>query len=85
MARPWFAHGRDEQDLLLPDGMVLVRRMQQALSMAGDAGYSRLYGIGGRSIYDEMMPLSDRMVITQVPDTVEDADTFFPPVDDDLW
>jgi dihydrofolate reductase len=65
--------------------MELVSSVGDALSLAEFAGYSRVYGIGGRGIYKEMMAFADRIVITHVPDDVADADTFFPPMDSDTW
>lgn len=73
------------RDLDLPEGVLIARGVGAALQAADDAGYARVYGIGGYSIYEEMMPWCDRMVITRVPQSVPDADTFFPETDDDLW
>lgn len=38
--------------------------------------------IGGASIYEQAMPLADKLYLTEVHDTPEKADAFFPPYDD---
>lgn len=41
-----------------------------------------VYIIGGASIYEQAMPLADRLCLTEVDDTPEQADAFFPPYDE---
>ena len=62
-----------------------VRSVREAISVAQSAGYARIYGIGGASIYAEMLPLADRLLITEVDLAVPDADTFFPDPDMNQW
>ena len=38
--------------------------------------------IGGASIYAQAMPLADRLLLTEIDDTPENADAFFPSYDD---
>lgn len=49
------------------------------------AGHTRVYGIGGQSIYAEMLPMAHRLLITEVDLEVEGADAFFPDVDEGAW
>lgn len=56
-----------------------------AVQMASDAGYDRIYGIGGARIYAEMMPLANRLMISEVALEVPDADTFFPSFEPASW
>jgi dihydrofolate reductase len=56
-----------------------------AVELAYSRGYQRIYGIGGAKIYDEMLPIADRLLISEVDIDVIDADTFFPPVDLSEW
>lgn len=37
-----------------------------------------VYIIGGASVYEQALPLADRLCLTEVYDTPEDADAFFP-------
>lgn len=41
-----------------------------------------IYIIGGASVYEEAMPLADRLCLTEIADTPKDADAFFPRYDD---
>jgi dihydrofolate reductase len=55
------------------------------VGIAEDMGYQRIYGIGGAGIYTALLPLADRLLITEVDLEVEDADTFFPKVASQDW
>ena len=37
-----------------------------------------VYIIGGASVYQQALPLADRLCLTEIDDTPEQADTFFP-------
>lgn len=41
--------------------------------------------IGGDSIYQQALPLADRLYITEVDDEPQHADTFFPNIDPSEW
>jgi dihydrofolate reductase len=41
--------------------------------------------IGGGQIYAQALPLVDRLIVTHVRTVIDDADTFFPPIDPDVW
>ena len=41
-----------------------------------------VYIIGGASVYRQALPLADRLCLTEINNTPEKADTFFPPYDD---
>lgn len=64
---------------------VVVPTVAAAVELALDQGYQRIYGIGGAGIYEEMFPLANRLLISEVGIDVPDADTFFPEVDTDTW
>ena len=38
-----------------------------------------VYIIGGASVYAQAMKVADRLCLTEIDDTPDDADTFFPP------
>lgn len=56
-----------------------------AMRAAQASGNPRLYGIGGAGIYKALLPLADRLLITEVDITVPDADAFFPSFDENDW
>ncbi len=54
----------------------------------GDAlqgGPERCFVLGGGEIYRLAMPETDRLYITHVHCTIEDADTFFPEISPEKW
>lgn len=62
-----------------------VSSLDAALGAAREAGYARIYGIGGARVYAGLMPHADRLLITEVALDVEGADTFFPTFDPADW
>ena len=44
-----------------------------------------VYIIGGASVYKEALPLADRLCLTEVLDTPEQADAFFPQFSKEEW
>lgn len=58
---------------------------EAAIGIARAAGHTRLYGIGGEAIYRALLPLADRLLVTEVSLTVEGADAFFPDFNRAGW
>ncbi len=58
---------------------------EAALDFARASGYARAYGIGGEGIYRALLPLADRLLITEVALDIPDADAFFPAFDAKDW
>lgn len=44
-----------------------------------------VFVIGGSSVYNEALPLADRLYLTEVDDVPEKADTYFPKYDKKEW
>jgi dihydrofolate reductase len=57
----------------------------RAVRFCYEQGYRRIYGIGGESIYRELLPVSARLLVTEVGLNIEGADAFFPTIDKDDW
>lgn len=69
-----------------PDAADLVApSVAAAVEMASAQGYDRVYGIGGARIYEEMIPIAHRLLISEVEIDIPDADTFFPNLDLNTW
>ena len=66
-------------------GELTVRSVDEAIKAAHDAGYQRIYSMGGAGIYNAMLPLADRLLVTEVDIEVEDPDVFFPEFTDQDW
>lgn len=56
---------------------------QRAAQM--DESAEEVYIIGGSSVYEAALPLSDRLCLTYIDDTPMDADTFFPEINLSEW
>ena len=69
----------------VPEADQVAANPDAALAACYAAGYPRVYGIGGASIYAALLPIADRLVITEVDLVVDDADTFFPDIPDADW
>jgi dihydrofolate reductase len=59
------------------DGITLARDVQNVLNLAKDSE-KHLFVIGGAKVYQAFLPHVDRWLVTEIPLTVEGADTFMP-------
>ncbi|WP_338548588.1 dihydrofolate reductase [Roseovarius phycicola] len=59
--------------------------IEAAVEAAKAAGHARIYGIGGAGIYRALLPLAQRLLITEVDLDVDGADTWFPAVEMADW
>lgn len=66
-----------------PEGTEVFGSLDAALSACHPD--EDVYVIGGESVYAEALPLADRLCLTHVEATVNDADAFFPEFDADEW
>lgn len=46
---------------------------------------TEVYIIGGASVYEQALAFADRLCLTYIYDTPDDADTFFPTFDKNEW
>lgn len=63
----------------------VVPSVAAAVTLAQSQGYTRVYGIGGAGIYAAMLPMANRLLISEVETVVADADTHFPAFDPAEW
>lgn len=66
-------------------GVVGVNSLKDAQFFASENDYNELMILGGAQIYEEAMPKADRIYITRVHAFFEDADAFFPDIDEKKW
>lgn len=59
--------------------------LEGALEFARAEGHSRIYGMGGARIYEALLPMADRLLVTEVALEVDEPDTFFPAFSDRDW
>lgn len=64
-------------NIVLPDGVHRLSSVEDVLDFddkfAGD-----VFVIGGASVYASFADVIDRWVVTEIPETIDDADTFMP-------
>ena len=76
-----------------PEDVVVVSSLAEAYAVASSAasvipdqtGNPRCFIMGGGQIYAQAMADMDRLIVTHVHTVIEDADTFFPPIDPAVW
>ena len=68
------------------EGVFIVHSLQEAIDLGNKLEQKgELFILGGAEIYKQSLNLVDRMYISHVETTREDADTFFPEVDLHEW
>ncbi|MBQ7632034.1 MAG: dihydrofolate reductase [Paludibacteraceae bacterium] len=72
------------------EGAEAVYSIEEAMEVIhGDASLNgengEVFVIGGGMVYRQMMPLADKLYITHIHHSWEDADTFFPEIDPKVW
>lgn len=65
------------------DGITVVGSFSDALSAASDV--DEVFVIGGGEIYREAINQASTLYLTEIDAKVEDADTFFPEINRDVW
>lgn len=65
------------------EGVEVARSLEQAYRIAEEHG-DETFIIGGASVYEQVLPKADRMILTEVKKKV-DGDTFFPEFDKKDW
>ena len=73
------------KDPALPEGVLHFSELDAALSRLQEEGTEEGFVIGGGEVFRQTLNKADRLYLTQVHTTVEDADAFFPKVDYSLW
>lgn len=65
------------------EGAVVVHSLEEALRKAqGEPGSDEVFIIGGAQIFEQGLPLSDKLYITLVDADFPEADSFFPEYED---
>lgn len=64
-------------------GCTVVRSVEEALLKSGNK--EKVFLIGGGKIYNSTIDLANKLFLTRIHHTFEDADTFFPEIDFNNW
>ncbi|MDL2282275.1 dihydrofolate reductase [Parabacteroides sp. OttesenSCG-928-G06] len=70
------------RDDLQFEGCTMAKTIEDAVRGAVD---EELFVIGGGQIYAKTLPMADKLYLTWVHHTFDDADTFFPSIDFSVW
>ncbi|MBK7391855.1 MAG: dihydrofolate reductase [Chloracidobacterium sp.] len=60
-----------------PEGVVKLNNKQAVIDLAKHAK-GDIFIIGGAQVYRDLADIIDKWIVTEIPTTVEDADTFMP-------
>ena len=63
----------------------VVGSLEEAFATAESTNLEKCFVMGGGQIYAQALEQADRLVVTHVHTVIEDADTFFPPIDPEVW
>ena len=72
-----------QADYNVPIGVIVVNSLHDAIDAARND--KQPFIIGGGEIYKQAMPLADKLEITRVHADFDNADTFFPEIDNTKW
>ena len=67
------------------EGIVLVNSLKNAYFFAKENDYNEIMILGGAHVYEQTINEADNIYITRVHYVFEDADTFFPEINEDKW
>jgi len=62
----------------------VVPSLEEALARC-EQEEEEIFIAGGAQIYEQAMPLTDKIYLTRINHEFEDADTFFPEINDEEW
>lgn len=72
-----------QSDYKAPDGVIVVNNLNDAIDASKKD--KQPFIIGGGEIYKQSMPIVDKIELTRVHSSFENADTYFPEIDNTLW
>ena len=69
----------------IPEGVVIAHTIQEAVSIASKEATDEIFIIGGGKIFEQALPMADRLYMTRVHTIINNADAFFPDIDHTHW
>jgi dihydrofolate reductase len=67
------------------EGVIVATDLNDALQKAAATNCKEYFIIGGGEIYKQSMAIADKIYLTRVHAVIDDADTFFPAIDETKW
>ena len=65
--------------------VAVVPSLEAAFRLAEETNLEKCFVIGGGQVYARALSMADRLIVTHVHTVIEDADTFFPAIDPEIW
>jgi dihydrofolate reductase len=69
----------------VPEGVFVFTTLEKALQFARENGEKEAMVIGGGFVFEEALPIADRIYLTHVYTKIKDGNVFFPPVKQTEW
>ena len=63
----------------------VVGSLAEAFALAESTNLEKCFVMGGGQIYAQALDVADRLIVTHVHTVIEEADTFFPPIEPAQW
>jgi dihydrofolate reductase len=67
------------------EGIIVVNKIKDAEFFAKENDYKELMILGGANVYAQIIDDADKIYITRVHHVFEDADAFFPEINEKSW
>jgi dihydrofolate reductase len=67
------------------EGIIMVNKIKDAEFFAKENDYKELMILGGANVYAQIIDDADKIYITRVHHVFEDADAFFPEINEKNW
>jgi dihydrofolate reductase len=67
------------------DGVIVAADLNDAIAKAAATNCKEAFIIGGGEIYKQAIETAHNIYITRVHAVIDDADTFFPAIDENKW
>ena len=71
-----------------PEGVKVAGSLEEAYSIVDPStgsGSGKVFVMGGGETYRQALPTADKLYITHIHHSWDDADTFFPEIDPKVW
>lgn len=68
-----------------PEGVILAKSLHDAFNIASNFGAEKCFVMGGGQLYKTAMEEVDSLCVTHVHTVINDADTYFPVIDEAIW
>ncbi len=72
-----------QKNYKVPEGVIIANSLEEAIVKS--KADKQPFIIGGGEIYKQSMSIANKLELTRVHHSFEDADTFFPEVDSSVW